>query len=58
MQPYVMTAFDNYSSAADGDPILSVVMFEWRDEVLLGKTDDTNSGVVMAHPCFDLRSQD
>ena len=42
----MMTVFDNYSSDATGDPMVSVVMFEWRDMDLLGVDDGSGTGLV------------
>ena len=44
--PYVMTVFDNFTGEIDHDPIVSVVMFEYRDEDLLGRNDGSGTGTV------------
>ena len=44
--PYIMTVFDNFTGETDHDPIVSFVMFEWRDQDLLGKDDGSGRGYV------------
>ena len=46
MPPYIMTVFDNFTGETDHDPIVSFVMFEWRDQDLLGKDDGSGRGYV------------
>lgn len=36
VDPFILTTFDNSSYKGDGDGIVSFVIFEWRDENLLG----------------------
>ena len=36
VDPFILTTFDNSSYKSDADAIVSFVIFEWRDENLLG----------------------
>jgi hypothetical protein len=36
VDPFILTAFDNSSYKGDADPVVSFVIFEWRDEHLIG----------------------
>lgn len=38
VDPFILTTFDNSSYKGDEDAIVSFVIFEWRDEHLLGIT--------------------
>jgi len=38
VDPYISVKFLNASGDVQGDPIVSLVLFEWKDEYLLGKS--------------------
>lgn len=42
VEPFILITFDNSSYKGDDDAIVSVVVYEWRDESLLGITANTD----------------
>lgn len=36
MDPFILTKFIQATPEGDGDPIVSLVIFEWKDEDLVG----------------------
>lgn len=38
MDPFILTRFSQDSEAGDSDPLVSLVIFEWNDEELIGKS--------------------
>lgn len=38
IDPYIETVFVKDSEAGDSDPLVSVVIFEWSDENLIGRS--------------------
>ncbi|MCJ1393201.1 hypothetical protein MMC18_006073 [Xylographa bjoerkii] len=56
VDPFILTMFDNSTYTGEKDAIVSFVIFEWRDESLLGiraKPDDTSKEVI----CYDANVQ-
>lgn len=50
VDPFILTKFDNSSFKGDKDAVVSFVIFEWRDEGLLGvlSKDPKEAGLVRA----------
>ena len=47
IDPYISATFENSSSDPESDTVVSFVLFEWRDEYLLGVADpQSDSGAV------------
>jgi hypothetical protein len=44
-EPFILTKFDNSSFKGDADAIVSFVIFEWRDEKLLGAQPNPTNDV-------------
>ncbi|EAW13103.1 putative integral membrane protein (Ptm1) [Aspergillus clavatus NRRL 1] len=42
VDPYITTKFVQSTDAGDGDPLVSVVIFEWSDENLIGRSVSDN----------------
>ena len=38
MDPFILTRFSQDPEAGESDPLVSVVIFEWNDEELIGKS--------------------
>jgi hypothetical protein len=38
VEPFVLTKFLQIEGEVEGDPLVSVVIFEWNDEELIGRT--------------------
>ena len=48
VNPFILTKFDNSSSKDNQDSVVSVAIFEWRDEHFLGvPTKDSKDGLVI-----------
>jgi hypothetical protein len=43
VDPFILTVFPQKDIEGDGDPIVSLVVFEWKDESLIGIRTDLNS---------------
>ena len=46
MEPFILLALDKLPPDASGDPIISVVIFEWNDEDMVGRYDKADDSVV------------
>ncbi|KAF9889599.1 hypothetical protein FE257_007107 [Aspergillus nanangensis] len=44
VDPFILTKFSQESDLGDGDPIVSLVIFEWNDEALVGRTTSDDTG--------------
>jgi hypothetical protein len=44
--PFILTVFPNVTVEGDADPIVSLVIFEWKDEGLIGSYDTPDSQVI------------
>lgn len=38
VDPFIMVNFDKVTVTDDSDPVVSLVIFEWKDEELIGVT--------------------
>lgn len=45
MDPFILARFSQDSEAGDTDPLVSMVIFEWTDEELIGKAVSDNPDV-------------
>ena len=51
MDPFILTMFDNSTYTGGKDAIVSFVIFEWRDEALLGIRAKPDDNSVRASMC-------
>lgn len=52
VDPYILTKFIKLTPEGDVDPVVSLVIFEWKDEGLIGIHPDGDPGKVSKHdPC-------
>ena len=51
VDPFILTMFDNSTYTGEKDAIVSFVIFEWRDEALLGVRAKPEDDSVRASMC-------
>lgn len=49
MDPYILTKFIKATPEGDADPVVSLVIFEWNDESLIGRYPDGDAENVCRH---------
>lgn len=49
MDPFILTRFSQDPEAGDSDPLVSLVIFEWNDEDLIGKSISGDPEVGLLH---------
>ena len=49
MDPYILAKFIKIKPEGDVDPIVSLVIFEWKDESLIGRTPEGDARKVCKH---------
>lgn len=49
MDPFILTRFSQDPEAGDSDPLVSLVIFEWNDESLIGKSISGDPEVGLFH---------
>lgn len=52
VDPFILTTFMKTDSEGDEDPLVSLVIFEWRDEDLVGRwpSDDSPKVSMLSRP--------
>jgi hypothetical protein len=48
VDPFILTVFPNETIQGDDDPIVSLIIFEWKDQELIGAYLDADSFTVCA----------
>jgi len=58
VDPFILTRFMKDESKDDGDPLVSIVIFEWQDEPLIGRYKNSSDSVgwQQAHEGIQLRT--
>ena len=46
VEPFILLALDSLPPDTSGDPIVSVVIFEWNNEEMVGRYDKTDDSAV------------
>ena len=52
MDPFILTKFIQVTPEGDGDPIVSLVIFEWKDEDLVGVWPSEDAPKVSTHALY------
>jgi hypothetical protein len=55
VDPYILVKFRKGAAEIDGDPLVSLVMFEWKDEELIGRRPDGSNNVRKRGTSFSQR---
>jgi hypothetical protein len=45
VEPFILVKFRNTTIEGDGDPLVSLVIFEWNDEALIGRHPEGHNQV-------------
>lgn len=53
MDPFILTQFDKLKPDEEGDPLVSVIIYEWRDEKLIGIYPSEQASTVRISIMFD-----
>jgi hypothetical protein len=48
VDPFILTVFPNDTLKADEDPIVSLIIFEWKDQELIGASPNPEAFTVCA----------
>lgn len=54
VDPFILTVFPNDTIKADEDPVVSLIIFEWKDLDLIGVFPDSESFTVCAMTTDDV----
>ncbi len=52
VDPFILTKFEKADTEGDADPLVSMVIFEWKDENYVGKLATPDSKEVGYPPCL------
>ena len=59
VDPFILTKFSPQSDIGDSDPLVSLVIFEWTDESLIGRVESGDTQVCgsrcVAFPVVDFQ---